>query len=79
MNNSAALLIDQATAAAFMGISITTFKRRRFSDKENFPKPVEGFSAKLYWKREDIRKYVDGLGYLTEAAGTQAAPEQKTA
>ena len=57
------LLIDQVTAAAFMGISVTTFKRRRYSDKDNFPKPVEGFSAKLYWKRSDILKYVESLEY----------------
>lgn len=37
------LLMDQAAAAAFMGISVTTFKRRRYSDKTRFPKPVEGF------------------------------------
>ncbi len=43
------LLMDQAAAAAFMGISVTPFKRRRYSDKPRFPKPVEGFSAKLYW------------------------------
>ena len=66
------LLMDQAAVAAFMGISVTTFKTR-------FPKPVEGLSAKLYWKREDIRKYVDGLGYLTEAAGQQTTTEPKSA
>lgn len=45
------LLMDQAAAAAaaLMGISVTPFKRRRYSDKTRFPKPVEGFSAKLYW------------------------------
>ena len=43
------LLMDQAAAAAFKGISVTPFKRRRYSDKTRFPKPVEGFSAKLYW------------------------------
>ena len=73
------LLMDQAAAAAFMGISVTPFKRRRYSGKTRFPKPVEGFSAKLYWKREDIRKYVDGLGYLTEAAGQQTTTEPKSA
>ena len=53
------LLMDQAAAAAFMGISVTPFKRRRYSDK--------------------IRKYVDGLGYLTEAAGQQTTTEPKSA
>ena len=43
------LLMDQAAAAACMGLSVTPFKRRRDSDKTRFPKPVEGFSAKLYW------------------------------
>lgn len=27
------LLMDQAAVAAFMGISVTTFKHRRYSDK----------------------------------------------
>ena len=73
------LLMDQAAVAAFMGISVTTFKHRRYSDKTRFPKPVEGLSATLYWKREDIRQYVDGLGYLTEAAGQQTTTEPKSA
>lgn len=60
---SESLLMDQVAAAAFMGISVTTFKRRRYADKVNFPRPVTGFTVKLFWKREDIRRYVDGLGY----------------
>ncbi|WP_297611459.1 hypothetical protein [uncultured Sutterella sp.] len=71
------LLMDQAAAAAFMGISVTTFKRRRYSDKTRFPKPVEGFSAKLFWKREDIRRYVEGLGYMQNSAAEQTETGQK--
>lgn len=49
MDNTTLLMDQAAAAAAFMGISVTPFKRRRYSDKTRFPKPVEGFSAKLYW------------------------------
>lgn len=68
---SESLLMDQVAAAAFMGISVTTFKRRRYDDKINFPRPVTGFTAKLFWKREDIRRYVDNLGYQDQDAQEQ--------
>jgi predicted DNA-binding transcriptional regulator AlpA len=61
MNSRAPLLMNTTSAAEYVGVEVSTF-RRWMKSGDFTPKPVRrGGSSRPYWRRQELDAFVNGI------------------